>query len=551
MNMRRKLFGAAACASALVVFVPAAPVFAQGDSAASKGTVQLTLEEVLRRAVDNNPDLAIVRLGTQVEGERVAEALSAYAPVFSTVLGRSSNTTPPSNFLFGDSGVDTKDWFSSTGIRQRLPLGSGTWSVSWDASRTTTNNPLNSFEPSLQSGFQVAFSQPLLRDRRIDVARLQHSVAARNQKSSELHYSESVVQTLAAVKQAYWTLKAALANVTVQQRSLDLAHDLARDNKSRVDVGQAPPIDLVQAEAEVAQRRENLIRATATAEDAEDHLRRLIMDPADTAFWQMRLEPIDEATPVSDLPDVDTVVAKALDQRYDLAQARNDLENARSNVEFLSNQKLPDVRLEASYRGNGLGGNQLLRSGAFPGVITGSRSTGFGDVLGQTFGRSYPTWSFGLTASYTLGRSYEAAGMARAELERRQESRRISSLELQAAETIRQAARQVGSTAQRIDAAHAGAALAKSRLDTEQRRYEVGLSTSFLVTQAQRDLLQAEVNLLQATLDHQSSLVNFEALQQAPDLASGGFGATPATQVLQLQPAAPRGLFRSGSSPGF
>ena len=275
------------------------------------------------------------------------------------------------------------------------------------------------------------------------------------------------------------------------------------------------------------------------------------MDPADTAFWRLRLEPIDEATPVSDLPDVDTVVAKALNQRYDLAQARNDLENARSNVEFLSNQKLPDVRLEASYRGNGLGGNQLLRSGAFPGVITGSRSTGFGDVLGQTFGRSYPTWSFGLTASYTLGRSYEAAGMARAELERRQVSRRISSLELQAAETIRQAARQVGSTAQRIDAAHAGAALAKSRLDTEQRRYEAGLSTSFLVTQAQRDLLQAEVNLLQATLDHQSSVVNFEALQQAPDLASGGFGATPAPQVLQLQPAAPHGLFRSGSSPGF
>ena len=87
------------------------------------------------------------------------------------------------------------------------------------------------------------------------------SIAKRNQESSELRFRESVVQTVAAVKQAYWTLKATLANVTVQQRSLELAQELARQNKIRVDAGQIPPLDLVQAEAEVAQRRENLIRA--------------------------------------------------------------------------------------------------------------------------------------------------------------------------------------------------------------------------------------------------------------------------------------------------
>ena len=543
---------AAGAAASLIVFLSGTPSLAQSATAGrdSHRALQLTLDEAVRRAVDNNPDLAVLRLGAQAEAETVSEALSAYAPVFSTVLGRSSNTTPPTNFLLGDTGIDARDWFSSTGVRQRLSRGSGTWSVSWDASRTATNNPLSSFQPSLQSGFQVAFSQPLLKDRRIDTARLQSVVASRNQESAKLRYDESVVQTLAAVKQAYWTLKAAAANVGVQQRSLDLAHDLARENRSRVDLGQTPPIDLVQAESEVAQRRENLIRATAAAEDAEDHLRRLIMDPADTSFWQVHLDPVDDAAGGVAVSDIDAVVANALAERYDLARARNDLENARTNVDFLTNQKLPDVRFEASYRGNGLGGTELLRTGAFPGVITGSRSTGFGDVLGQTFGRNYPAWSFGLTASYTLGRSYEEAGSARAELERRQMSRKISSLELKTAETIRQAARQVRSSAERVDAAKAGATLAKSRLDTEQRRYEVGLSTSFLVTQAQRDLLQAEVNLLQATLDHQSSVVNFEALQQAPALADGN-ASTPATPVLQLPTSEPRGLFRAGSGAGF
>ena len=194
-------------------------------------TVELTLEDAVRRAVENNPDLAIVRLGTEVEAARVGESRSAFAPVFSTVLGRSSSVVPPSNSLLGDRGVDVNDWFSSTGVRQRLPWGAGTWSVSWDTSRTTTNNPLSSFDPSLQSGFQVAFSQPLLKDRRIDAARQQYIIARRNQESSELRFRESVVQTVAAVKQAYWTLKATMANVTVQQRSLELAQELARQNR--------------------------------------------------------------------------------------------------------------------------------------------------------------------------------------------------------------------------------------------------------------------------------------------------------------------------------
>ena len=178
-----------------------------------------------------------------------------------------------------------KDFFSSTGIRQRVPWGAGTWSVSWDTARTTTNSPLSSFDPNLQSGIQFAFSQPLLKDRKIDAARQQVIVAKRNRENSELRFRESVVQTVAAVKQAYWTLKATIANVGVQQRSLELAQELARQNRIRVDAGQVPPLDLVQAEAEVAQRRENLIQATATAGDAEDHLRRLIMDPADASFW--------------------------------------------------------------------------------------------------------------------------------------------------------------------------------------------------------------------------------------------------------------------------
>jgi outer membrane protein TolC len=337
----------------------------------------------------------------------------------------------------------------------------------------------------------------------------------------------------------------------VQERSLELARELARENKVRVDAGQIPPLDLVQADAEVAQRRESLIRAHTVAEDAEDTLRRLIVDPSDVSFWSVRIEPIEEPTSVDTTPDIDAAVARALEERYDLARASHELENARTTVDFLSNQRLPDVRIETSYRGGGLGGTEFLRTGGFPGSISGTRSRGFGDALGQIFSNDYPTWSVGLTVNYPIGRSYEAASHARADVERRQAVQRIASLRVQAAEAVRRAGRQISSTAERTEAARASASLAAERLQSERRRFDAGLSTTFLVTQAQRDLLEAEVNLLQTTLEHESAIVNFEAVQQAPPLAAGDTVGVRGGNVVLLPTPSPRGIFRSGASGGF
>jgi outer membrane protein TolC len=533
-----------------IVFLAAAALVLTTASSARAQSVGLTLDDAVKRAVEHNPDLAIVGLATEVEAAHVAQSQTAYTPTLSTTLGRSSNTTAPTNFLLGTKGVDTRDWFSSAGVRQRVPFGNGTWSVSWDAARTTSNSPLNSFNPSVASGFQIAYSQPLLKDRTIDEARVQYLIAKRNEASSDLRFRESVVQTVAAVKQAYWTLKALRANVDVQQRSLELAEQLETENAVRVRVGQSPPIDLVQVQTEAAQRRENLIAARTAADDGEDRLRRLIMDPNDAAFWQAKLDLVDEPAGRVELPDLETVVAKAQNQRYDVARARNDVANAATNIDFYANQRLPDVRLETSYAGAGLGGSQLLRTGGFPGTIIGTSNSSFGGVLGQTFGADYPTWSFGVTVSYPLGRSFEDVSKVQAEVERRQAAQRVASLQLDAAASIRQAARQVRSTSEREDAARAGATLAEQRLDSEQRRYEVGLSTSFLVTQAQRDLLQSQVNLLQAMLDYQSSLVTFEALQLAPALSSGGAVTVSGSNVQPIPTPNPQGIFRAGTG-GF
>ena len=537
----------------LALWLASAPLWAQGATTAvpraggEAPEVTLSLDDAVRRALEHNPDLAVVRLEPEAGRARVAQARSAFLPVASSTLGRTNQITPPSNPLVGDRGVEAKDWFSVIGVRERLPWGGGTWNVSWDASRSRTQSLFTNFNPTLQSSLLVAFSQPLLRDLAIDAARQQLIVNKRNQEISDLRFREAVAQTLAAVKRAYWDLVASRASLGVQRHSLELAQELERVNRARVEVGSAPPLDLIAAEAEVAARREQVIAAEAAAHDGEDRLRALIMTPADRDFWQVRLVPADvEPPPDPPRPDVEMAVKNALDGRLDLRRARKDVENARTAARYFSSQQLPDVRLEASYRAAAIGGTRLLRTGGFPGAIVGSEEVPFGTVLEQLAERDYPAWSLGLTLSYPIGRSYENAGLARARIEQRQAEARVDGLEVRAVQEIRQAARQVESTAQRIEATRAAADLADRRLDAERKRFEVGMSTSFLVVQAQRDLAVARTNLLRAQLDHQIAVLSFETLQQAP--AQGGSLSVSGAAVVAITPGTPRGVARSGST---
>jgi outer membrane protein len=178
--------------------------------------------------------------------------------------------------------------------------------------------------------------------------------------------------------------------------------------------------------------------------------------------------------------------------------------------------------------------------------VTGARNRNFGDALGQAFTSAYPTWSAGVTVSYPLGHSYEDASAARAEIEKRQMAQRIASLKLETAESVRQSARRVRSAAERVDAAKAGATLAEQRFKDEQRRFDVGLSTTFLVTQAQRDLLQAQVNVLQTMLDHESAVIDLEAVQSAPIGPGNETIGVRGADVVLLPTPVPHGIFRAG-----
>jgi outer membrane protein len=506
-------FQAAAASALMLLCAGDGSAFAQTSGQSPAPSMTLTRDEAVRLATQNNPDLVASRLDPAITQQRLNAARAAWIPTLQTGLQRNSQLEPPTS-LFAADGLETGVWSANAAISQLLPWGGGNYLVGIDTSRTSTNSIISSFNPSLNARLQLVFSQPLLRDFNIDATRASVTIALRNQTIAETRLQESTVNVTSSAETAYWSLVAAIALVDVQQRALDLALELERTNRARVDVGQSPPLDLVAARAEVAQRRENLIVARTNARQSEDLLRTLILDQQRSDFWSVRLEPADKVPPVGPPPDVDAAVRRALAERTDLQRIRREIEISDTNVLIAANDTRPDLRLEANYLTNGAGGTRLIRTGGFPGTITGEERLSYGNVLGQIFGLDYPTWTVGLRFSYPLGNSAAEADLARARIEKDQAAARLRSQELNAVREVREAALRLEQNLQRIETAQLSRELAEQRLDAEQKRFEVGMSTSFLVIQAQRDLAVARNNELQASLDYQLAVIAFETVQQ-------------------------------------
>jgi outer membrane protein TolC len=192
-----------------------------------------------------------------------------------------------------------------------------------------------------------------------------------------------------------------------------------------------------------------------------------------------------------------------------LQASRVELETRDYNVRYTKNQMLPQLDLVGSVALAGIGGDQIVRddfAGAPSGVIPG----GYGDAIDTLFGGDYRDWSLGLNVSYPLGNSQAEAQHAQAQVSARQQRAQIDSNEILISQEVRQAARAVDTNRKRIDATRVARELAAKRLEAEQKKFEVGMSTSFLIVQAQRDLAQAAANELRALSDYNKAIVAFE-----------------------------------------
>jgi outer membrane protein TolC len=506
-----------------------APTAPAQPPAVTGPTRQLSVDEAVRLALEQNLGIQVERINPQLQDLSIAQARTAWAPSFNGGFSATTQDTPPSSFLSGGTGtITTTTSGGNVGVSQLLPWGTA-YAVSYDTNRNTTNNIFTSFNPQLGGNLDVAVVQPLLRDFTIDSSRLQLQLSQMNREIADVGLQETIAATVRDVKNAYWDYKYALASLEVARQSLELAQESLRNTRSRVEIGTLAPIDVVEAESEVAQREEAVIVAEASIGQTEDRLRSLILDPNTPDFWNIRLELTDPVPFQVQTVDVNAAVTNALAQRTDLQQSKKSITRAGYNERFFKNQTLPAVDLRLDYASTGLGGTQLIREGdTFPPPVVGQVERPYGDLLSDVFSGAFPTWRFSANVSYPIGQSTADASLARTRLEIRQSQTNLRNLELQVATQVRDAGRQLMSNSKRVEATRAARVLAERRLEAEEKKFAAGMSTSFLVFQAQRDLSQARNNELLATLAYTKSQVDYETVQIAPIGGGTGFTATAA-----------------------
>ena len=497
--------------------------------AVRRAEVMLTVDEAVQRALERNLDIQVERLNPQALDFTLAGLRSLYHPTLTTTIGQRSQVNPPTSQLNGGQRVTNDTLTYNAGVQQLLPWGGGSASVSWTNSRLDTSNIFANFNPSYTSSATAIVTQPLLRGFRIDSTRQQLRITQLNRAISDAQLRGTLVNTLTDVRNAYWDFLFAGQAVGVAQRSLDLAQKLVEDNQARVEAGAMAPIDVVEAEAEAASRRQALAQAEAAAQILELSLKRLIVDSTQDPLWQAAIVPVDRPVFRPEPIDVQAAIRTALDRRTDMTAAQRRLEGADVTLRFLHDQTLPALDAVATYGLQGLGGTQFIRQGSGLGsVIVGTVPGGYGDALSAIGRRSFPTWNVALNLTYPLFGSSADAEHARARVERQQTLAQLKALELQVATEVTTAATQVQSNLRQVEAATAARSLAERRLEAEQSKFDVGLSTNFFVVQAQRDLQDAQNRELRALLDYQKSLVEFERVQETSlqgagvSIATGG-----------------------------
>jgi outer membrane protein TolC len=491
---------------------------AQLPSVAIPGSeLQLTADEAVRMALENNLGIRAERLSPQVQALATAQTRANYTPVVFTNSTKNSNSNPPQNFLAGNDFVTNAGFRSNLGVAQLLKWGGGNYQASLDGSRNTTSDPTDPFNPRLSSNFNFNFTQPLLRNFTIDSTRQQLLIGQKQQEIVDIQLQQQVTATSRTVRNAYFDLVGAIGQLEVARQTLELSRESLKNNQRRVEVGTIPEIDIVEAQAEVSRNDESVIVSEAQVKSFEDALRTLILNPKQPDFWTSRITPAEQPALTPRSMNLDAAIQNALEHRTDIAQARREMDQTDITLKFAKNQRLPAINAVVNYGLAGVGGTRTLydTSAGFP-VPIGAAQRSFSDALHDVFGNQFKTWSVQFQFSYPIGQSVADAGLAQSKIQREQQVTTLEQLELQVTAQVRDAARQVETSLKRVEATRKAREFSEKRYEAEQKRINVGLSSTFQLNQAQRDLSSAKLSEVNAIIAYNRALVSYDAVQMVP-----------------------------------
>lgn len=474
--------------------------------------IELSLRNYIDLVLSNNTDIAIERLTMETPRNQILRAYGIFDPTIVTSFQATRAQTPAQDQLAGAEVNSTLRQPFSLAAQQMLPTGT-TYRVGFDASKFSTNSIFQTFNPSISSGLNIRFEQPLIRNRGAYLTKLPITIARSRVRQNEYQVQDRILRLVASAENAYWDVIFARENLKVAEQNLALNEKLRDRARRELELGVISELEIYQPEGQYKNAELTLTQARFRLQAAEDALRRQIGIDLDPRLRNLPIVLTEDVTPPTQSAlDREAFVERALRQRPDLRASRQQLDIDDLGVQQASNTLKPDLRLTGTYSSAGLGGTYRPRAGTvLPGaVLPVAPGTvipgGLADSLSQVFGFDYPTYAFGLQLSFPLRDRRGAADYADAVVNKRLNLLRLRNAEQAARLEVLNAITEVERSRASVELARVALDLAQKRLEGDQKRYDLGTITLYFLLDAQTAYNRAQSDLVSQVVQYRRNL---------------------------------------------
>ncbi|HKW99350.1 MAG TPA: TolC family protein [Bryobacteraceae bacterium] len=476
------------------------------------GKLHLRLKDFLTLMLANNTEINIARLDVMTSANAVLSAHAPFDPSLTAGFNTLRNVSPSFSQIQGASTLSSLGQNSQLGYTQTLSTGQSI-NLGFSAARTSNNSQFQYFNPSIFTGLNFSFTQPLLQNRTAIQFRAPLAIA-RTQLVIMSEQSETRIADLVAnAARQYWDAVEVRENIRVAQQSLDLAQKSYERDRMALDLGALPRLDIFQSQSQVAQRKVAVIQAQYAYRDSLDVLRRLIGADLlpETRDAEIVLDDDPSNLPaLAPLEPLNDVIAAALHDRPELSSARRRTSIDELNARVARNSMMTRLDLSGIGGASGLGGNQVPVSSPLNIGPSQFIPGGLGDALGQMFGFGAPFYGFALQLTFPIRSSAAEASLADALVSKARDEYQQRQLEQQVIQDVKLARNQLEMASNQIDAAKVARDLSQKNVEAEQQKYELGGVTAFEVLQAQSSLAAVESSLVNAYTSYQRALINYK-----------------------------------------
>ena len=537
------------------------------DQLIHDGKLELGLQDAVELALENSMDIVVQRYnpwfadagilkasaggfggvtpGAVFGGSTSNNPLLNYDPVITTTLSIDDRNFPVNNPLTSGTGTGlsalarlTVHTFTfNTQYAQGFHTGT-TFFTTWDNTRNSSTSAANLFNPSVTSSIFAGFQQQLLNGFGRSVNTRNIRIAKNNRKIADWAFTQQAITTVTNTITAYWELVFSRENVKVQAQAVTVAEKLYNDNKKQLEIGTMAPLDVTRAESELATNRQNLIVAQTLQLQNQQVLKNAISkNPLAPNFVNVELIPSDlplrpEAVEAASFEEA---VREAFAKRPELQEEALNLQNGEIDIKATRNALLPTATLTAQYGSTGLAGNQSIfgppttTSTGIPIVdstgtpvapneflgtqkssVIGVSKAGFGDAMSTVFHNNFPDYQVALNVQIPIRNRSAQADNQRAILTQRQLEAALQQLKNAALLDVHNTYIALTQDRAQVEAASKARELQQQTFDAEQKKYQLGASTVYLVIQTQRDLIAAQGTELRALANLVEAKANYE-----------------------------------------